>query len=132
MLAYIDISELIGFTDVQNDYTNYPNGHDIIGNHIIINEKEFSSEGIDKYERYQCEILHPIYTLSEIKDKIIMVPIESIKGYKKINSMLKNEYFQDLYVEYKIYTPASVNLIIASDNHLILEIDGAFYLSHKI
>ena len=29
----------------------------IIGDHIVINEDVFSSEGLEKYERYQCEVL---------------------------------------------------------------------------
>lgn len=126
------VSKLIGFTDVQNDYTNYPNGHDIIGDRIIINEKNFSSKGISKYERYQSEILEPTYILSDIKDEMIMVPIESIKEDTKIYSMIKDAYFQDLYVKDKLNSPAAVNLIISSDNHLILEIDGAFYLLEKV
>ena len=44
---------MLGFTEIQNDYTNYPEGHDIIGDHIVINEDVFSSEGLEKYERYQ-------------------------------------------------------------------------------
>ena len=50
-------------------WTNYPEGHDIIGNHIVINEDVFSSEGLEKYERYQCEILEPSYEVSPIKER---------------------------------------------------------------
>lgn len=126
------VCKLIGFTDVQNDYTNYPKGHDIIGDHIIISEKIFSSKGISKYERYESEISNPTYALSDIKDKMIMVPIESIKEDEKIYSMIQDAYFQDIYVKDKFHSPAAVNLIISSDSHLILEIDGAFYLLEKI
>ena len=50
------VSKFLGFTKVQNDYAIYPDGHDIIGDHIVINEHTFSSERIEKYERYQCEL----------------------------------------------------------------------------
>ena len=73
---------------------NHSNGYEIIGDIIIINENIFSSKGISKYERYESEILNPIYTLSDIKDKMIMVPIESTKEDAKIYSIIKNAYFQ--------------------------------------
>ena len=64
-----EVTKLLGFTKIQNDYTNYPEGHDIIGNHIVINEDVFSSEGLEKYERYQCEVLEPSYEVSPIKER---------------------------------------------------------------
>ena len=64
-----EVTKLLGFTKIQNDYTNYPEGHDIIGNHIVINEDVFSSEGLEKYERYQCEVLEPSYEVSPIIDR---------------------------------------------------------------
>ncbi|MDD6491823.1 MAG: hypothetical protein PUG54_06325 [Firmicutes bacterium] len=39
----------------------------MVGNHILISEKEFSSEGLEKYERYQCEVANPTYEVSDIK-----------------------------------------------------------------
>mgnify|MGYP000066695491 CR=1 FL=1 len=42
------VSKFLGFTKVQNDYAIYPDGHDIIGDHIVINEHTFSSERIEK------------------------------------------------------------------------------------
>ena len=35
------VSKFLGFTKVQNDYAIYPDGHDIIGDHIVINEHTF-------------------------------------------------------------------------------------------
>ena len=64
-----EVTKLLGFTKIQNDYMNYPEGHDIIGNRIVINEDVFSSEGIEKYERYQCEVLEPSYEVSPIKER---------------------------------------------------------------
>ena len=62
------VSKFLGFTKVQNDYAIYPDGHDIIGDHIVINEHTFSSERIEKYERYQCELSDPVYRVSSIKE----------------------------------------------------------------
>ena len=63
-----EVTKLLGFTEIQNDYTNYPEGHNIIGDHIVINEDVFSSEGLEKYERYQCEVLDPSYCLLYTSD----------------------------------------------------------------
>lgn len=127
-----EISKLIGFTEVQNDYTIYPDGHDIIGDHIIINEKLFSSKGIYKYERYQSEILNPIYALSGIDDQYIMEPIEAIKEDTEIYDMINQCTFDMLSIKDKFNEHASVSLWLTSDNHLILEIDCEFYLLKKI
>ena len=40
------VTKLLGFTHVQNDYTNYPEGHDIIGNHIVIMKMYFPVKGL--------------------------------------------------------------------------------------
>lgn len=129
-----EVSKLIGFTKVQNDYTNYPDGHDIIGDHLIINEEKFSSEGLHKYERYQCKITNPIYSLSGIRTKMFrtIFPTKSIEEDSKINDMINNDYLERLSVQDKFHEHASVGLLISSTNHLILEIDGAFYLLDKI
>lgn len=68
-----EVTKLLGFTEIQNDYTNYPEGHNIIGDHIVINKDVFSSEGLEKYERYQCEVLDPSYEVSPIKERNLMI-----------------------------------------------------------
>ena len=73
-----EVTKLLGFTKIQNDYTNYPEGHDIIGNHIVINEDVFSSEGLEKYERYQCEILEPSYEVSPIKERNLIYYVKAV------------------------------------------------------
>ena len=93
------VTKLLGFTHVQNDYTNYPEGHDIIGNHIVINEDVFSSEGLEKYERYQCEILEPSYEVSPIKERnLIYYNVkEAIKEDPELYDWILNYgEFQDL------------------------------------
>ena len=46
--------------------------------------------------------------------------------------MINNDYLERLSVQDKFHEHASVGLLISSTNHLILEIDGAFYLLDKI
>lgn len=127
-----EVSKLIGFTEIQNDYTNAPDGHDIIGDRIIISEQKFSSKDIVQYERYQCEISDPVYSISEIKEQAIICPVDSVKEDFELYNMINNAYFQDLSAKDKFHKHAAVNIIIASDNHVILEIDGAFYLLNKV
>lgn len=126
-----EVSKLIGFTKVQNDYTNYPNGHDIIGDYIIINEKRFSSKGLSKYERYQSEISEPTYSLSGIKEQLLIVPNESSREDPEIYDMIEKCYFEWIYIKDKFNKHASVSILLASDKHLILEMDGEFYLLSK-
>lgn len=80
------VSKFLGFTKVQNDYAIYPDGHDIIGDHIVINEHTFSSERIEKYERYQCELSDPVYRVSSIKEMYAIYDIsDSVeKGDKSL------------------------------------------------
>lgn len=126
-----EVSKLIGFTKVQNDYTNYPNGHDIIGDDIIINEKRFSSKGLSKYERYQSEISEPTYSLSGIKEQLLIVPNESSREEPEIYDMIEKCNFEWIYIKDKFNKHASVSILLASDKHLILEMDGEFYLLSK-
>ena len=126
------VSKLLGFSEVQNDYSNYPEGHDIIGNHILINENAFSSEGLATYERYQCKVSNPTYEVSDIKyDYPIYYVNESVKEETELYNMIMNEEFQEL--EIKGNYPSAVQIMVSSDNQLvILTMDGAYYLLEKI
>ena len=119
------VTKLLGFTHVQNDYTNYPEGHDIIGNHIVINEDVFSSEGLEKYERYQCEILEPSYEVSPIKD-----------DPELYDWILNYDEFQNLEIRgtrdgIKRQPPAVDIMISGNTQFVILTMDCAFYLLEK-
>ena len=132
------VTKLLGFTHVQNDYTNYPEGHDIIGNHIVINEDVFSSEGLEKYERYQCEILEPSYEVSPIKERNLIYYVkEAIKDDPELYDWILNyDELQDLKIRgtrdgIKGKSPA-VDIMISSDKQfVILTMDCAFYLLEK-
>ena len=133
------VTKLLGFTHVQNDYTNYPEGHDIIGNHIVINEDVFSSEGLEKYERYQCEILEPSYEVSPIKERNLIYYVkEAIKDDPELYDWILNyDELQDLKIRgtrdgIKGKSPA-VDIMISSDKQfVILYMDCTFYLLEKI
>ena len=134
-----EVTKLLGFTKIQNDYTNYPEGHDIIGNHIVINEDVFSSEGLEKYERYQCEILEPSYEVSPIKERnLIYYNVkEAIKEDPELYDWILNYgEFQDLEIRgtrdgIKRQPPA-VNIMISGNTQfVILTMDCAFYLLEK-
>ena len=132
------VTKLLGFTHVQNDYTNYPEGHDIIGNHIVINEDVFSSEGLEKYERYQCEILEPSYEVSPIKERNLIYYVkEAIKDDPELYDWILNyDELQDLKIRgtrdgIKGKSPA-VDIMLSSDKQfVILTMDCAFYLLEK-
>ena len=132
------VTKLLGFTHVQNDYTNYPEGHDIIGNHIVINEDVFSSEGLEKYERYQCEILEPSYEVSPIKERNLIYNVsEDVKEDSELYDwMLNYDELQDLKIRgtrdgIKGKSPA-VDIMLSSDKQfVILTMDCAFYLLEK-
>ena len=134
-----EVTKLLGFTKIQNDYTNYPEGHDIIGNHIVINEDVFSSEGLEKYERYQCEVLEPSYEVSPIIDRNWIYNIsEAVKEDPELYDWILNyDEFQDLEIRgtrdgIKEKSPA-VNIMISSDKQfVILTMDCVFYLLEKI
>ena len=133
------VTKLLGFTKIQNDYTNYPEGHDIIGNHIVINEDVFSSEGLEKYERYQCEVLEPSYEVSPIIDRNWIYNIsEAVKEDPELYDWILNyDEFQDLEIRgtrdgIKGKSPA-VDIMISSDKQfVILYMDCTFYLLEKI
>ena len=134
-----EVTKLLGFTEIQNDYTNYPEGHNIIGNHIVINEDVFSSEGLEKYERYQCEILEPSYEVSPIKERNLIYNVsEAIKEDPELYDWILNyDEFQDLEIRgtrdgIKGKSPA-VDIMISSDKQfVILTMDCVFYLLEKI
>ena len=128
------VSKLLGFSEVQNDYSNYPDGHDIIGNHILINENAFSSEGLANYERYQCKVSNSTYEVSDIKyDYPIYYVTESVKEETELYNMIMNEEFQELEIKGKGNCPQAVQIMISADNQLvILTMDGAYYLLEKI
>lgn len=134
-----EVTKLLGFTEIQNDYTNYPEGHNIIGNHIVINEDVFSSEGLEKYERYQCEVLDPSYEVSPIKERNLIYNVsEAIKEDPELYDWILNyDEFQDLEIRgtrdgIKGKSPA-VDIMISSDKQfVILYMDCTFYLLEKI
>ena len=134
-----EVTKLLGFTEIQNDYTNYPEGHNIIGDHIVINEDVFSSEGLEKYERYQCEILEPSSEVSPIKERnLIYYNVkEAIKEDPELYDWILNYgEFQDLEIRgtrdgIKRQPPA-VNIMISGNTQfVILTMDCAFYLLEK-
>ena len=133
------VSKFLGFTKVQNDYAIYPDGHDIIGDHIGINEKTFSSERIEKYERYQCELSDPVYRVSSIKEMYAIYDIsDSVEKGTKVYDMIVNESLQDVNIEGinkndPTQSWPSVDIEISSDSHMvILYFDCEYYLLEKV
>ena len=134
-----EVTKLLGFTEIQNDYTNYPEGHNIIGDHIVINEDVFSSEGLEKYERYQCEVLDPSYEVSPIKERNLIYNVsEDVKEDSELYDWILNyDELQDLKIRgtrdgIKGKSPA-VDIMISSDKQfVILYMDCTFYLLEKI
>lgn len=133
------VSKFLGFTKVQNDYAIYPDGHDIIGDHIVINEQTFSSEGIEKYERYQCELSDPVYRVSSIKEMYAIYDIsDSVEKGTKVYDMIVNESLQDINIEGinkndPTQSWPSVDIEISSDSHMvILYFDCEYYLLEKV
>jgi len=133
-----EVTRLLGFTEIQNDYTNYPNGHDIIGNHILMDADSFDSKGLEKYERYQCEVLEPTYELSEIGWEYLIYNIdEAIKEEQELYEMVRDELFYDLEIrgisEGRWNYPPDVQIMISGNRQLvILTMDGAFYLLERV
>ena len=133
-----EVTKLLGFTEIQNDYTNYPEGHNIIGDHIVINEDVFSSEGLEKYERYQCEVLDPSYEVSPIKERNLIYYVKEAINHVPVlyDWILKNDEIQDLKIRVtsdgiKGKSPA-VDIMLSSDKQfVILTMDCAFYLLEK-
>lgn len=133
------VSKFLGFTKVQNDYAIYPDGHDIIGDHIVINEHTFSSERIEKYERYQCELSDPVYRVSSIKEMYAIYGIsDSVEKGTKVYDMIVNESLQDVNIEGinkndPTQSWPSVDIEISSDSHMvILYFDCEYYLLEKV
>ena len=133
------VSKFLGFTKVQNDYAIYPDGHDIIGDHIVINEHTFSSERIEKYERYQCELSDPVYRVSSIKEMYAIYDIsDSVEKGTKVYNMIVNESLQDVNIEGinkndPTQSWPSVDIEISSDSHMvILYFDCEYYLLEKV
>ena len=133
------VSKFLGFTKVQNDYAIYPDGHDIIGDHIVINEHTFSSERIEKYERYQCELSDPVYRVSSIKEMYAIYDIsDSVEKGTKVYDMIVNESLQVVNIEGinkndPTQSWPSVDIEISSDSHMvILYFDCEYYLLEKV
>ena len=133
------VSKFLGFTKVQNDYAIYPDGQDIIGDHIVINEHTFSSERIEKYERYQCELSDPVYRVSSIKEMYAIYDIsDSVEKGTKVYDMIVNESLQDVNIEGinkndPTQSWPSVDIEISSDSHMvILYFDCEYYLLEKV
>ena len=133
------VSKFLGFTKVQNDYAIYPDGHDIIGDHIVINEHTFSSERIEKYERYQCELSDPVDRVSSIKEMYAIYDIsDSVEKGTKVYDMIVNESLQDVNIEGinkndPTQSWPSVDIEISSDSHMvILYFDCEYYLLEKV
>ena len=133
------VSKFLGFTKIQNDYAIYPDGHDIIGDHIVINEHTFSSEGIKKYERYQCELSDPVYSVSSIKEMYAIYDIsDSVEKGTKLYDMIVNESLQDVEIEGinkndPTQSWPSADIMISSESHtVILYVDCEYYLLEKV
>ena len=132
------VAKLLGFTKIQNNYTNYPEEHDIIGDHIVINEDVFSSEGLEKYERYQCEILEPSYKVSPIIERNLIYNVsETVKEDQELYDWILNyDEFQDLEIRgtrdgINGKYPAVDIMISSNKQFVILTIDCTFYLLEK-
>lgn len=66
----------------------------------MINEHTFSSERIEKYERYQCELSDPVYRVSSIKEMYAIYDIsDSVEKGTKVYDMIVNESLQDVNIE---------------------------------
>lgn len=133
------ISKLLGFSEFEKDTVIFPDGHDIIGNHIIINKDNFSSEGIKNYPQYQSKILNPTYQVDYFKyNHLIYYINESIDENSNLYHIIQDEYLLDLDIKGTTEDPAitypSVNIMFSSKSHLvILDLDGSeFYLLEKI
>lgn len=133
------VSKFLGFTKVQNDYAIYPDGHDIIGDHIVINEHTFSSERIEKYERYQCELSDPVYRVSSIKEMYAIYDISDfVEKGTKVYDMIVNESLQDVEIEGinkndPTQSWPSADIMISSESHtVILYVDCEYYLLEKV
>ena len=60
----------------------------------------FSSERIEKYERYQCELSDPVYRVSSIKEMYAIYDIsDSVEKGTKVYDMIVNESLQDVNIE---------------------------------
>ena len=104
----------------------------------MINEDVFSSEGLEKYERYQCEILEPSYEVSPIKERNL---IYNVSGDVKEDSelydwILNYDELQDLKIRgtrdgIKGKSPAVDIMISGNTQFVILTMDCAFYLLEK-
>ena len=133
------ISKLLGFSEFEKDTVIFPDGHDIIGNHIIINEDIFSSEGIKNYPQYQSKISNPTYQIDNFKyNHLIYYINESINKNSDLYHMIHDEYLLDLDIEGRTEDPSitypSVNIMFSNESHrVILDLDGSeFYLLKKI
>lgn len=128
-----EIEQLIGFTYIQNDYTNYPEGHNVIGKKISLMEDKFSTQDLGNYPRYQCLMENPEYWIDfTYKNKELdFILLDSLKEDKETKGIAESEYFQNIAVanEKKSYAP--VVLLLSSNKQLILELDGAYYKMKK-
>jgi len=132
-----EVTRLLGFSEVQSEYTNYPDGHDIIGNRIIINKDVFSSVGLEKYERYQSEVLNPTYEVPDIVDRFLIYNIdEAIKEDSEIYDMIREDEHQTLEItgmrDGRMKCHPDVQIGICNGKLVVLSMDGAFYLLEKV
>ena len=99
----------------------------------------FPREGLEKYERYQCEVLEPSYEVSPIIDRNWIYNIsEAVKEDSELYDWILNyDEFQDLEIRgtrdgIKGKSPA-VDIMLSSDKQfVILYMDCTFYLLEKI
>lgn len=132
-----EVSKLLGFSEIQSEYTNYPHGHDIIGNRIIINKDVFSSVGLEKYERYQSEVSNPTYEVPDIIDRFSIYNIdEAIKEDPELYNMVLDDTHQTLEISGtkagKMKCQPVVQIEICNRKLVILTMEGAFYLLERV
>lgn len=132
-----EVTRLLGFSEIQNEYTNYPDGHDIIGNRIIINKDVFSSVGLEKYERYQSEVLNPIYEVPDVVDRFLIYNIdEAIKEDSEIYDMIREDQHQTLEItgmrDGRMKCHPDVQIGICNGKLVVLSLDGVFYLLERV
>ena len=104
----------------------------------MINEDVFSSEGLEKYERYQCEILEPSYKVSPIIERNLIYNVsETVKEDQELYDWILNyDEFQDLEIRgtrngIKGKYPAVDIMISSNKQFVILTMDCTFYLLEK-
>lgn len=60
------VDKLLGFANSYNDASEYPTGQQVIGDELMMNERFFSSKGLQQYDVYQYELENPLYKIESV------------------------------------------------------------------